>query len=82
LIIVLTIFTFSLKLPEEQAYVGEADIVIDEPSSPLFQIKRPQLPSSSAVSLIPQASTKSEDNNQSTTIENDEQSYSIPDTHK
>jgi len=50
-----------LKLPEEQAYVGEAQILFDEPSSPSFQIKRPESRASSSASLIPQTSAISED---------------------
>ncbi len=59
------LFVFRLKLPEEQAYIGETEILLDEPSSPSFEIKRPQIRSSSSASLIPQISTKSEDDNQS-----------------
>jgi len=55
-------FVFSLKLPDESAQVSEAQILLDETSSPSFKIKRPQFQTSSTVSLIPQTSEKSEEN--------------------
>ena len=62
------VFVFSLKIPEVQADIGEDHILLDEPSPPLFKMKQPQTQSSSTISLIPQASTKLEDNNEQNQI--------------
>jgi hypothetical protein len=50
-----------LKLPEEEAYIGEAEILLEEPPSPSFPLKQPQLRMSFTESVVPQISRKYED---------------------
>jgi hypothetical protein len=51
-----------LKLPEEQDNAGEVEILLKEPSSPLFKLKQPQPQISSTETVVPQIATKSEVN--------------------
>ncbi|CAF1200156.1 unnamed protein product [Rotaria sp. Silwood1] len=70
-----------LKLPEEQAFVCENHILVDEPSSPLFNMKRSQMKSFS-ISLIPQISTKSDDDDQSISGMSNDETCSISENQK
>ncbi len=62
------LFVFSLKLPEEEAYIGEAEILLEEPPSPSFPLKQPQLRMSFTESVVPQISRKYEDSDWSMSI--------------
>jgi hypothetical protein len=55
------LFVFSLKLPEEQENTGEAEILLNESSSPSFKLEQPQRQKSSTESIVSQISSKSED---------------------
>jgi hypothetical protein len=50
-----------LKLPEEQAYIGEAEILLEEPVSPSFAVKQPQLQMSFSESVVHPVSRKFDD---------------------
>jgi hypothetical protein len=54
-------FVFSLKLPEEQENKSEAEILLNESSSPSFKLEQPQRQISSTESIVSQISSKSED---------------------
>ncbi len=56
------VFAFSLKIPDEQADIGENHILLDDPSAPLFKTKQPQT----------QTSRKLEDNNELPSTVNNE----------
>ncbi len=58
----INLIVFRLKLPEEQDNAGEVEILLKEPSSPLFKLKQPQPQISSTETVVPQIATKSEVN--------------------
>jgi hypothetical protein len=49
----LFVSVFSLKLPEEEENTGEAEILLNEPSSPSFKFKQPQPQISPTESVVP-----------------------------
>ncbi|CAF1431225.1 unnamed protein product, partial [Adineta steineri] len=52
-----------LKIPEEQAYVNETEILLEKSSSPLSEMEQPLNRSSSSTSLTLEHSTKSKEDN-------------------
>ncbi|UJR32778.1 hypothetical protein I4U23_020238 [Adineta vaga] len=71
----------NLRIPDISPHADETQILLEDPSSPLFQMKRPQIRVPSSASLIPQNPSKFDDEDPSTSTINHERIHSLSNNH-